>query len=78
MLRFGVDSNAYLIRGDDPPEYDKIPRIVEVALRLDTLFISLSAGYRFQFGKWKNDGRELGRFDGSFVQISFGLMSPHE
>ena len=71
---FGVYSNVYLFP-DNLMNYDQLPRITEVGLRLDTLFASLSAGYRFQFGEWKNDGKELGRFDGTFFQGSLGLMT---
>lgn len=60
----------------------KLPRLLEIGLKFDTYCLSISAGYRHQFGKWEEaydyleDWNEVGRLDGLFVEASVGLSIP--
>ncbi len=88
--RLGINSWCSLVSSDkdndENIDYDsyKTPYIGEIALRLDSeVLLSISAGYRFQFGEWKRkmsftDLRgivDVGRLDGFFIEVSAGVQS---
>lgn len=91
----GINTFYYLFTHEDKTAlgnklYESVPNIGELSLRCDTYCFSVSAGYRFQFGKWIEEewymyydpnglinlvieNKEVGRFDGIFIEISLGF-----
>ncbi|MBC8527057.1 MAG: hypothetical protein H8D22_09440, partial [Candidatus Cloacimonetes bacterium] len=76
--RYTIGINSYCYLFPDLANFEsqeaEAPKLVDLTFRLDRNLFSISAGYRFQFGKLKWWHSCEDRFDGFFLEASVGFM----